>query len=173
MSQGKLDTFAFCGICSCDAVIGSGGGDDIKHHVATDKHKKNTKIRDNQKANLKMTSFFESGASTSATSEKLDLAVIRAEIMLDLAVELNLSMNSLEKVNKAVKVMFPDSEIAKKFQCSRTKGTALVKEMAAQTTLEALLVAKSRPGSALERSYTDSQLRDLKSANYRQRQSQE
>ena len=121
-----------------------------------------------------MTSFFESGASTSATSEKLDLAVIRAEIvMLDLAVELNLSMNSLEKLNKAVKVMFPDSEIAKKFQCSRTKGTALVKEMAAQTTLEALLVAKSRPGSALERSYTDSQLRDLKSANYRQRQSQE
>ena len=33
-----------------------------------------------EKADLK--SFFESGASTSATSEKLDLVVIRAEIMM-------------------------------------------------------------------------------------------
>lgn len=62
--------------------------------------------------------------------------VIRAETTLvDLAVELNLPMAALDKLSKGVKRMFPDSKIAKEFSCARSKGTAIVREIAAKTTV--------------------------------------
>lgn len=63
--------------------------------------------------------------------------IIRAEVMLlDLATELNLPFSALDKLTKAVKIMFPDSELAKQFQCGRSKGTAIVKEIGATTSMK-------------------------------------
>jgi len=52
--------------------------------------------------------------------------------MVELISDLNLSMNSATTLTQAFKVMFPDSEIAQRFQCGRTKATAIVKDLAAK-----------------------------------------
>ena len=50
---------------------------------------------------------------------------------VDLVIDLNLPMSSLDKLNKGMKKMFHDSKIGKSFQCARSKGTAIAKEMSA------------------------------------------
>ena len=51
--------------------------------------------------------------------------------MVDLVIDLNLPMSSLDKLSKGMKKMFHDSKIGKSFQCARSKGTAIAKEMSA------------------------------------------
>ena len=53
--------------------------------------------------------------------------------MVDLVIDLNLPMSSLDKlsISKVMKKMFHDSKIGKSFQCARSKGTAIAKEMSA------------------------------------------
>ena len=51
--------------------------------------------------------------------------------MVDLVIDLNLPMSSLDKLSKGMKKMFHDSKIGKSFQCARSKGTAFAKEMSA------------------------------------------
>jgi hypothetical protein len=63
--------------------------------------------------------------------------VIRAEVMLvDIITELSLPISTLDTFSKVFKIMFSDSDIAKQFHCGRSKGTAIVKEIAANTTLK-------------------------------------
>ena len=50
---------------------------------------------------------------------------------VDLVIDLNLLMSSLDKLSKGMKKMFHDSKIGKSFQCARSKGTAIAKEMSA------------------------------------------
>ena len=47
--------------------------------------------------------------------------------MVDLVIDLNLPMSSLNKLSKGMKKMFHDSKIGKSFQCARSKGTAIAK----------------------------------------------
>ena len=62
--------------------------------------------------------------------------MIAAEVaMVDLVVELYLPLSTLDKINKVVKKVFKDSDIAKNFQCARSKGTSIVKEISAKATL--------------------------------------
>ena len=58
-----------------------------------------------------------------------DMDVFSAKV--DLVIDLNLPMSSLDKLSKGMKKMFHDSKIGKSFQCARSKGTAIVKEMSA------------------------------------------
>ena len=51
--------------------------------------------------------------------------------MVDLVIDLDLPMSSLDKLSKDMKKMFHDSKIGKSFQCARSKGTAIAKEMLA------------------------------------------
>ena len=51
--------------------------------------------------------------------------------MVDLVIDLNLPMSSLDKLSKGIKKMFHDSKIGKSFQCARSKGTTIAKEMSA------------------------------------------
>ena len=53
--------------------------------------------------------------------------------MVDLVIDLNLPMSSLDKlsISKVMKKIFHDSKIGKSFQCARSKGTAIAKEMSA------------------------------------------
>ena len=61
-----------------------------------------------------------------------DMDVFSAKVkMVDLVIDLNLPMSSLDKLSKGMKKMFHDSKIGKPFQCARSKGTAIAKEMSA------------------------------------------
>ena len=51
--------------------------------------------------------------------------------MVDLVIDLNLPMSSLDKLSKGMKKMFHDSKIGKSLQCTRSKGTAIAKKMSA------------------------------------------
>ena len=69
------------------------------------------------------------------------MAVTKAEtIMSWMLAEINIPMNTADTFTRAVKVMFPDSEIARNFQCDRSKSTALVKELS-RSTREDLLAS--------------------------------
>ena len=51
--------------------------------------------------------------------------------MVDLVIDLNLPMSSLDRLSKGMKKMLHDSKIGKSFQSARSKGTAIAKEMSA------------------------------------------
>ena len=106
-----------------------GGLNDITKHVGGQKHKNLSK----QKASMpSLNNFFK----TDKKSNDKETDVIAAEVaMVDLVVELNLPLSTLDKINKVVKKVFKDSDIAKNFQCARSKGTAIVKEISAKATL--------------------------------------
>ena len=140
MRRGKKETFAFCEICACNLYIGSGGRYDINFHVEnTEKHKKNVKLKESRDAKSKITRFFSVPVRVSIQIDQVRQACPRCDagrnMMVDVAVDLKMPLNSLETLDKAVKSMFPDNESAQKFQCSRTEGTAMVKEAAAQAIL--------------------------------------
>ena len=50
---------------------------------------------------------------------------------MDMVIESNLPLSVMDKFTKVVKIVFPDSEIAKKIHCGRSKASCLVKESAA------------------------------------------
>ena len=56
--------------------------------------------------------------------------------MVNLVIDLDLPMSSLDKLSKGMKKMFHDSKTGKSFQCARSKGTAFAKEMSALFLLE-------------------------------------
>ena len=51
-------------------------------------------------------------------------------MLCELMVHHNLPFTAADTFTKAVKRMFPDSQIAKALQCGRKKATGLVKELA-------------------------------------------
>ena len=128
--QGKNDDgSAFCKVCNCEFSIKYGGLNDITRHIGGQKHTQLYK----QKASMStLPNIFKS--STNKNGKDTD--VIAAEVaFVDLVVDLNLPVSSMDRINKVVKKAFPDSEIAKNFQCARSKCTAIVKEQAAKTAL--------------------------------------
>ncbi|KAK0050591.1 hypothetical protein Bpfe_019928 [Biomphalaria pfeifferi] len=117
---------AFCEICCSQFTVKYAGKYDITRHIASATH---TSLAKQVKVSKSIETFFP----TSKAKKNTD--VIKAEVMLvDLVTELNLPLATLDKFTKAFKLMFKD-DIAKDFQCGRSKGTAIVKEIAAKTTL--------------------------------------
>ena len=45
----KGETFTYCKTCACDFSVRSGGKDDCRHHVETDRHKQNDSVLQEQK----------------------------------------------------------------------------------------------------------------------------
>jgi redox-regulated HSP33 family molecular chaperone len=75
-----------------------------------------------------------------------DQKVMRAEAMYtDLIVEMNLPLSVADKFTKIHKVVFPDSEIAKGYKCSRDKTTALVKCVGQEEANDVVAEMKSGP----------------------------
>ena len=138
LTQGaKGELFAFCKVCVCEFGVNSGGRNDCKRHIQSDKHKRNVLAPPEKLRNQTIRGFFVEKPTTSATASDLELDVTRSEVMLvELAVELNLPMTAVDNFSKAIKRITPDSEIAKRIQCGRSKATAIAKEIAAKTTLD-------------------------------------
>ena len=138
IKKGKVcETNAYCEICNCEFKIKYGGKNDITKHNACKKHVELAKLAQESK---KVDTFF------SSTKSKKSNDVIKAEVMLvDLVTELNLPLASLDNFSKAFKLMFKEDKVAKQFQCGRSKGTAIVKEIAAKSTMSLALRMKSSP----------------------------
>lgn len=114
----KGDSFAYCKQCSTDLSIAAGGKNDIYKHSKTAKHQSTSPSTSQQS----MSSFVFKKEDTDRVKE--------GEILLSTFVaEHNLSMNVMEHLPKLIKRVCPDSDIAKKLTCGRTKTTAIIKSV--------------------------------------------
>ena len=88
---------------------------------------------------------------SSSASASVDRQVTVAEVYFATFIaELNLPFAASDHFSKLCKVMFPDSEIAKKFSSGRTKTTALVKHALAPAFNENVIATcQSSPFSIL------------------------
>ena len=129
-------TFANCTICKNDLNIAHGGIDDIRKHIATQKHKKNFECV--QKCPSVM-NFMQK-------ADEAALAAIKAEVIHSLwLVENNLPIATADTSSKTLKRMFPDSQLANKFACGRTKTTAIVKTLAYDRTSSLINIIRNNP----------------------------
>ena len=111
----KGEHHAYCKSCSCDISISAGSANDIKRHMNNDKHKKNAEAL--QRASLHTQPL-------SSFCKKEDLSVIRAEVLFtDFLVEHSIQPAVADHTGELFRQMFPDSRIAKKYACARTKTT--------------------------------------------------
>ena len=115
--------FCYCTICESTISVSHGGLNDIAKHEATETHRSN--VRD-IKSNKSMTDCFKP-APVGTMSTKVDNA--RA-IWATLMVQNNIPIAFADEFNKAVPVMFPDSDIVKKFRCGSTTTKKVVENIA-------------------------------------------
>ena len=101
----------FCKLCRVDFSVEYGGKADCTRHTKSDKHKKNV---ESQKATSNMSTFIFRGVTEADQ-------IINAEVRMSMLIALSTASLSLsEEFNKTVKLMFPDSTIAKKYSCGKT-----------------------------------------------------
>ena len=122
-----------------DIKVDHGGKNDLKKHSITKKH---TRLQKSQNTTAHVTIFFTVNADTED--------VIRSETLftnLDLVAEHNLPFAVADHFTRLrlCKQMFPDSKIAKKFSCGRTKITMIIKNAIARA-LEEELVKQCKTG---------------------------
>lgn len=122
-SSQKGPEFAFCTICRCDFNLAHGGRDDCRRHVGSKKHGEYSKLEKERPQSL--SNFFPS------SKDALALKTTKAEAALvDLIVKKNLPVAIADDFTKFINLNFPDSEIAKKFACGRTKTSAITHHLA-------------------------------------------
>lgn len=120
---------ATCSICNINFLVKYGGRNDVLKHFASNSHQK--------ALTAKSTSFnlakYGLGHSETAKrarekQDELQQQVQKAEaVFIQFVAEHNLTFRTGDHFTKLVKSMFPDSEIAKRFQCSRTKTSVLTR----------------------------------------------
>ena len=132
------NTYARCTLCCIDFGVSHGGRNDVTHHVRSKRH-------------VEMAS-----ASTSTSSivshfrPQVNDMVIEAEVRwATFVAKHNLAFLASDHANKLFRTMFPDSEVAKKFSCARTKTTAIVKQALAPYYTEKVVSNMSNPFSLL------------------------
>ena len=125
ITSSKIDAeHAYCTICGVNVSIAHGGKSDIVKHVSTAKHK----AFDSASHTVQPVSayFGEDG--------KVD-EVTRAEVLYSFyIIEHNLPIACADHAGALFKAMFPDSKIASKYACARTKTSAIINVMAKTTS---------------------------------------
>ncbi|KAJ4927964.1 hypothetical protein JOQ06_015764 [Pogonophryne albipinna] len=98
---------AFCKYCKVDFSIAHGGRTDVKHHEYSEKHKKSAKQLQGQKS---IASLLGKGRPD---------PVVYAEVKMSMLVaKQNIPFTFTDEINKSLKDMLPDSEIAKQYSCA-------------------------------------------------------
>jgi hypothetical protein len=91
-----------------------------------------------------------------------DLDVINAEVMFsNFLVEHNLPLSVADKMGPLFRTMFPDSAIAKKYGCGRTKTTAIVECLASEDDKKITTALKMGPFSLATDGSTDMDCKQL------------
>lgn len=132
------DTFARCTLCLSDFSIAHGGKNDVTTHINGIQHKKNALAASSSRT---VSSMFQSQSSNTQ---------IEAEARWSLFVaKHNLAFLTSDHATKLFPKMFPDSSIAKRFACGRTKTTAIIKEALAPHFLTKVVAGMSNPFSIM------------------------
>lgn len=120
-------------MCSCDINITRGGKNDIKRHKETKKHESNKlKIRGQQSLDQMFT-------KKSTSLEKL---VKQSEIRIAaFIVEHNIPINVMEHFPDLIRAVCPDSEVAKRITCGRTKTTKIISEVLGRSDVDTMVEA--------------------------------
>lgn len=119
------ENHVFCEVCSCDFVVAHGGRDDCRRHVESKKHKDHGKV---QSVHKPISSFFVKSNENETTNAEM--------LFTSFLVEHNIPLAVSDHAGHLFRAMFPDSAIAKKYGCARTKTSALVQYMSSQTKEE-------------------------------------
>ncbi|XP_072173823.1 uncharacterized protein [Diadema setosum] len=139
------DYHAFCTVCSVDFNISHGGINDIQKHIKSNKHQDQSKVRANT---LPISKFFPSNSG--------DHNVIQAETQFtEFIIEHNLPLAVADHASRLFRKMFPDSDIAKKYGCGRTKTSYIVETLAMDTKQNIVEVLRTHPFSMSTDGSTD------------------
>lgn len=117
---------AKCKVCGVNFSVRHGGANDVVKHFSSKNH---LQAMSSLSQTLDKFGFGSNGAAQRARKkqEEEQLQVQRAEsLFVQFVAEHNLPFRVGDHFTKLVKVMFPDSSIAKQFHCSRTKTSVLV-----------------------------------------------
>ncbi len=132
------NTFAHCSLCLSDFSIAHGGKHDVTTHINSKKHKRYALAVSSSRT---VSSMFQ---------PQLSDTQIEAEARWSLFVaKHNLAFLTSDHATKLFRQIFPNSAIAKKFSCGRTKTTAIVKEALAPHFLGKVLASMSNPFSLM------------------------
>jgi hypothetical protein len=136
--KSQMDEYhAFCTVCNDDFSVTHGGIGDIERHVKTTKH--TTRTGQGGPSVCKVSDFF--------TGSK-DLALIRAEsLFTDFIIEHNLPIACADHAGSLFKRMFPDSSIASKYGCGRTKTSCIVETLASDDSQRIMKAMQNQPYS--------------------------
>ena len=123
-NQRKDKTMRSCFVCSSDFLVKHGGKNYVNRHIQSDKHNTVAKARSNTP-----------GIAGYFTKSGADNDVIKAEMLFTgFLVEHNLNIASSDHAGPLFKRMFPDSKIASKYGCARTKTTAIIDDVMSKNT---------------------------------------
>ena len=138
IAPSRIDIYhAYCQYCRKDFSIRRSGRYDINRHCRSTSHDDYVKL---SRENRVMTNFISSGNNISEQNK----AVIRAEVMFtDMITELNLPIAAADTINKVVKKAFTDSQIAKSYECGRSKTTALINSISTITETDIVEIMKN------------------------------
>lgn len=115
----KGESHAFCTLCSVDFTVSHGGKNDVQRHTETTNHQ----ARARQAKGTRQLNFCPNNKQDSINA-------VNAEVLFtNFISQHNLPFAVSDHFTKIVKQMFPDSEIAKKYACGRTKTTQILKGM--------------------------------------------
>lgn len=121
---------AFCKVCSKDMIAGLS---ELKKHQKTKKHR-------DKAAAVKTTRPITEMVVTDTLTEKVQRAEIKIATFV---VEHHLPFQIMDHLSDLVTNIFPDSEVAKKFQCKHTKSRCIIKHVVGDH-FRSLLVEKLR-----------------------------
>ena len=120
---------AKCKLCGITFSVRHGGANDVVKHFSTKKHLEAMSSSSSTKT-LDKFGFGQSEVAKRARQrqEEEELQFLKAEaLFVQFVAEHNLPFRTGDHFTKLVKQMFPDSNIAKRFHCSRTKTSVLVR----------------------------------------------
>ena len=120
---------AKCTACGVSFSVRHGGANDIVKHFSTKGHWQAVNAKSSS-STLARYGFGHSDEALKARKKKDEqqMQVQRAEAMfIQFVAEHNMSFRTGDHFSKLVKCMFPDSEVARQFQCARTKTSVLTR----------------------------------------------
>ena len=130
------DNHAFCILCGTDFSVAHGGMLDVKKHIETAKHKSKEHARASAR---KVTDMFPTDKNVS---------VIRAETFFtDFIIEHNLPLACADHAGALFRNMFPDSAIAAKYSCARTKTGHIADTLAESDSQRVASMMQKQPFS--------------------------
>ena len=141
----------FCSLCSPNLGIAHGGHNDIVWHMETPRHKSTNAAKQKVKP---LTGWWSSLAKPPASN-----CTLKAEVCFTaFLVEHILPLAAAGHATKLFPTMFPDSKIAAKYHCGRTKtahiiNSAITADCVAKTTIDGLALPLTPPAASVASSF--------------------